>query len=98
MQRIFHLRQYNGHVSFVPAPGYEEHGELINFESVPGCELNDTSQSALSQGYQGPDIDLEKMEWRTIRGPFVSIWLHNVPWGAEDTMAAPNAKVSSLIH
>uniref|UniRef100_A0A7N0V086 sphingosine kinase n=1 Tax=Kalanchoe fedtschenkoi TaxID=63787 RepID=A0A7N0V086_KALFE len=94
LQRIFHLRQYNGHVSFVPAPGYEDYGEPLSYESVPGCEMSDTSEVAPHQGYQGPDIDLGKLNWRTISGPFVSIWLHNVPWGAEDTMAAPNAKFS----
>ncbi|CAM8992984.1 unnamed protein product [Rhodiola kirilowii] len=94
LQRIFHLRKYNGHVSFVPAPGFEDFGEPISFESVPGSELNDTSEVSPPRGYQGPDIDLGKLDWRTLRGPFVSIWLHNVPWGAEDTMAAPNAKFS----
>ncbi|KAL1537477.1 Sphingosine kinase 1 [Salvia divinorum] len=29
-----------------------------------------------------------------IDGPFVSIWLHNVPWGAHDTKAAPDADFS----
>jgi sphingosine kinase len=29
-----------------------------------------------------------------MKGPFVSVWLHNVPWGAENTLAAPDAKVS----
>ncbi|KAL9669799.1 hypothetical protein QQ045_007348 [Rhodiola kirilowii] len=94
LQRIFHLRKYNGHVSFVPAPGFEDFGEPISFESVPGSELNDTSEVSPPRGYQGPGIDLGKLDWRTLRGPFVSIWLHNVPWGAEDTMAAPNAKFS----
>ncbi|XWS18311.1 hypothetical protein CRYUN_Cryun32bG0033100 [Craigia yunnanensis] len=43
-------------------------------------------------GYLGSDVKLESMHWRTISGPFVSIWLHNVRWGSEDVMAASNAK------
>ncbi|KAE9461798.1 hypothetical protein C3L33_06291, partial [Rhododendron williamsianum] len=27
LQRIFHLRKYNGRISFVPAPGFEDYGE-----------------------------------------------------------------------
>ncbi|XP_020541313.1 sphingosine kinase 1 isoform X2 [Jatropha curcas] len=49
---------------------------------------------AQQRGYQGSDADLISLDWRTISGPFVSIWLHNVPWGGEDIMAAPDAKFS----
>nr|GEW59425.1 sphingosine kinase 2-like isoform X1 [Tanacetum cinerariifolium] len=34
----------------------------------------------------------ENANWRKLNGPFVSVWLHNVPWGAENTLAAPDAK------
>jgi sphingosine kinase len=29
-----------------------------------------------------------------MKGPFVTIWLHNVPWGSENTLTAPAAKFS----
>ncbi|XP_047938715.1 sphingosine kinase 1-like isoform X2 [Salvia hispanica] len=45
-------------------------------------------------GYQGPNVDIKSLNWRMIDGPFVSVWLHNVPWGAEDTKAAPDAEFS----
>ncbi|RVW46293.1 Sphingosine kinase 1 [Vitis vinifera] len=73
LQRILHLRKYNGCISFVL------HLALKLLES-----------QVLTKG---PNIELEKLQWRTIDGPFVSIWLHNVPWGGEDTLAAPDAKV-----
>lgn len=43
-------------------------------------------------GFLGSDVKFN-MQWRIISGPFISVWLHNVPWGGEDIMAAPNAKV-----
>ncbi|KAJ4833902.1 Sphingosine kinase 1 [Turnera subulata] len=96
-QRIFNMRKYNGCISFVPAPGFEAYGEPSSYSGESPAELN----SSLEQpgktrrcGYQGPDVDLTTLNWRTINGPFVSVWLHNVPWGAEDTMAAPDAKFS----
>uniref|UniRef100_A0A0E0FU57 sphingosine kinase n=1 Tax=Oryza nivara TaxID=4536 RepID=A0A0E0FU57_ORYNI len=33
-------------------------------------------------------------EWRSLDGPFVSIWINNVQWAAESIMAAPGAKFS----
>lgn len=47
--------------------------------------------------YRGPDINLQNLNWRTINGPFVSVWLHNVPWGSEDAKAAPDAKVGTFV-
>ncbi|KAF8391407.1 hypothetical protein HHK36_023711 [Tetracentron sinense] len=98
--RIIRLRKYNGRVSFVPAPGYEAYGEPG--EQKVGCtsKLDICSQSqeetvkVQKHGYQGPEVFLENLEWRNINGPFVSVWLHNVPWGTEDTKAAPDAKFS----
>lgn len=94
LQRIIDLRQYNGHISFVPAPGSETYGQPSSYKKH---DVHGPSQEELVkvQGhyYQGPDTNLENMEWRTIDGPFVSVWLHNVAWGGEDTMAAPHAKV-----
>ncbi|XP_027332102.1 sphingosine kinase 1-like isoform X2 [Abrus precatorius] len=94
--RFFNLRQYIGCVSFVPAPGYEVFGEP---SSYPGKSSNNDPSEAESVNiqrscYQGPEINLENLNWRVINGPFISVWLHNVPWGAEDTMAAPDAKFS----
>ncbi|TXG47295.1 hypothetical protein EZV62_026589 [Acer yangbiense] len=87
--RIFSLRHYSGRVSFVPAPGYEVYGEPTSFNGD-----SDEKIKTRRHGYQAPDVDLENLAWRTINGPFISVWLHNVPWGSEDTMAAPDAKFS----
>ncbi|KAM3701769.1 hypothetical protein ACJW30_05G199500 [Castanea mollissima] len=100
LQRILHLRQYNGRVSFVPAPGFETYGEPTSYPNKSIGKPDSCSPSeeesikARHHGYQGPNIDLENLEWRTISGPFVSVWLHNVPWGGEGTLAAPDAKFS----
>ncbi|CAI0407245.1 unnamed protein product [Linum tenue] len=100
LQRLVSLRKYNGQISFVPAPGFEAYGEPINHNSglTSARESCDVSQQQLVKthpcGYYGPDDELMNQEWRTISGPFVSVWLHNVPWGAENTMAAPHAKFS----
>ncbi|KAF5475600.1 hypothetical protein F2P56_007392 [Juglans regia] len=100
LQRILHLRQYNGCISFVPVPGFEAYGEPTNFHGKSTGKQNSHIPSeedpakAQQHGYQGPYIDLEDLDWRTINGPFISVWLHNVPWGSEDTMAAPDAKFS----
>lgn len=91
-----HLRRYEGRISFVPAPGYEIFGEPTSYSAEwdVHCQSHGEEQvDVLCSGYQGPDIKLEELSWRAIDGPFVSIWLHNVPWGGEDIMAAPNAKV-----
>ncbi|XP_061367679.1 sphingosine kinase 1-like [Gastrolobium bilobum] len=94
--RIFHLRHYTGCVYFVPAPGFEAYGESTSY---PGKVNNSDSidvEPVKSQtlGCQGPEINVEKLNWRVVNGPFISVWLHNVPWGAENTMAAPDAKFS----
>ncbi|XP_019162412.1 PREDICTED: sphingosine kinase 1 isoform X2 [Ipomoea nil] len=88
LQRMFCLRRYNGCIRFVPAPGDEVHGE-------PTEPMEVYSNGGPESGYSGPsDVDVQKSNWRKIDGPFVSVWLHNVPWGSEDTMAAPDAKFS----
>uniref|UniRef100_A0A2P2JMX6 Diacylglycerol kinase family protein n=1 Tax=Rhizophora mucronata TaxID=61149 RepID=A0A2P2JMX6_RHIMU len=99
LQRILHIRKYNGRISFVPATGFEAFGEPIDYNGLAsGTEQIDDPNieqaSKIQNGYQGPDINLADRDWRTITGPFVSIWLHNVPWGGETTMAAPDAKFS----
>ncbi|KAL6198077.1 hypothetical protein ACLB2K_027869 [Fragaria x ananassa] len=98
IQRIVHLRQYNGSISFVPAPGFEGFGEPTSYEDGGESTNTDPTQEkpvkVRQLGYEGPDISLENMNWRTIKGPFVSVWLHNVPWGGEETKAAPDAEFS----
>ncbi|XVE51252.1 hypothetical protein DITRI_Ditri02bG0025000 [Diplodiscus trichospermus] len=99
LQRILHLRHYNGRVFFVPAPGFEDCGEPTGYHEV-AIEKSPTQEEHLKiqrHGYLGSDVNLENMHWRTINGPFVSVWLHNVPWGSEDVMAAPNAQVYFLL-
>ncbi|XP_068668783.1 sphingosine kinase 1-like isoform X1 [Aristolochia californica] len=98
--RILWLRKYQGHIFFVPAPGYEAFGEPLN-QSGEACNTLDMWQqnqeanaNVQQSGYQGLLSRFEKSEWRTIEGPFISVWLHNVPWGSEDTRAAPEAKFS----
>ncbi|CAH8275847.1 unnamed protein product [Arabidopsis lyrata] len=89
LQRIICLRQYYGRILFVPAPGFESYGQRAS------CSVDkELSGSDKALVYQGPDTKLEDLDWREMKGPFVSVWLHNVPWGAENTLAAPDAKFS----
>lgn len=84
----------------MPAPGFEAYGEAIGYPGRSNSKGNNSDPSKVEHVnlqtlcYQGPEINLENLNWRVINGPFISVWLHNVPWGAEDTMAAPDAKVS----
>ncbi|CAN0852738.1 Sphingosine kinase 1, partial [Linum grandiflorum] len=89
---LFSLRQYNGRISFVPAPGFESYGEPFNHNSGL-TSFHEKLVKVQPYGYHGPDLELLNREWRTIDGPFTSVWLHNVAWGGENTMAAPDAKV-----
>lgn len=93
LQRIINMRRYNGRITFVPAPGSEDFGEPASYSNHDECSPSQEEPVKFGRRYQGPDVNLENMEWRTIEGPFVSVWLHNVPWGSEDAMAAPQAKV-----
>ncbi|CAF2236888.1 unnamed protein product [Brassica napus] len=87
VQRIISLRQYNGRVLFLPAPGFESYGQPTSYRLYKEPPVK-------ALGYQGPDTKFEDVEWREIKGPFVSVWLHNVPWGAENNLVAPAAKFS----
>ncbi|RWR93600.1 Diacylglycerol kinase [Cinnamomum micranthum f. kanehirae] len=89
--RVICLRKYHGCISFVPAPGYETYGDPIDQKNRWSQKQDDNSE-VQQCGYQGPITCLENMEWKIIQGPFISVWLHNVPWASEDTMPAPNAK------
>ncbi|XP_057537188.1 sphingosine kinase 1-like [Amaranthus tricolor] len=99
LKRILLLRKYNGRVHFVPASGYEDYTEKISqkvssIQDVPFSILNIKQTDGQASGHVGPDIDLKNMNWRTIEGPFVSVWIHNVRWGSEKALAAPNAQFS----
>ncbi|XP_078428597.1 sphingosine kinase 2-like isoform X2 [Wolffia australiana] len=90
--RVFRLRKYQGRVHFVPAPGYESHGEPATTKIEP-CEVK-TNDSEGTRGYQGPTISFKSSDWRSIEGPFIFLWTHNVPWGSDVTIPAPDAKFS----
>ncbi|KAI9108522.1 hypothetical protein K1719_020406 [Acacia pycnantha] len=99
LNRIFHLRQYSGRISFVPAPGFETYGVPIsNPAKSISIDSNSTSievePQRLRYRYRGPDINLENLSWRFINGPFISLWMNNVPWSSENVMAAPKAQFS----
>ncbi|KAG9149691.1 hypothetical protein Leryth_012414 [Lithospermum erythrorhizon] len=100
LQRIFSLRKYTGRILFVPAPGYEPYGEPVDLgdqflgEADSTQKLNEGSLKGQPSHYQGPIVDPKDLNWRKLEGPFISVWLHNVPWGSEDTKAAPDAKFS----
>ncbi|PPS00723.1 hypothetical protein GOBAR_AA19943 [Gossypium barbadense] len=80
IQRIFYLRHYNGRICFVPAPGFEDYGEPMSFHCRPTDEESPKQEESLKTQQHG------------YLGS--DVWLHNVPWGSEDVMAAPNAKFS----
>ncbi|XP_021726347.1 sphingosine kinase 1-like isoform X1 [Chenopodium quinoa] len=99
VKRIFQLRKYNGRIHFIPASDFEDYTEKISHKAIsvqdlPFCSLKRKQTDAQESGYLGPNIDLENMNWRTIEGPFISVWIQNVPWGSEGSMPAPNAKFS----
>jgi sphingosine kinase len=102
--RILNLRRYNGRILFVPAPGYEEVGDPV--DQATGYETNGfstgfqddgrTGSNGETCGYVGPSIKEAEagLRWRSLNGPFVSVWLGNVPFASEDAMAAPKAEAS----
>ncbi|XP_010905064.1 sphingosine kinase 1 isoform X1 [Elaeis guineensis] len=98
--RVMNLRRYHGHVQFVPAPGYESYGEPVKQDSSCMGKTILTEQGQINNakvqscGYLGPVASLDGLEWRSIDGPFVSVWINNVPWAGEDAMLAPEAKFS----
>ncbi|KAG0496231.1 hypothetical protein HPP92_000922 [Vanilla planifolia] len=98
--RIMNLRKYYGNVKFVPAPGYEFHGEpkkegTCCLGSIDNSEQGGDAVTEDSQkSYQGPTASFKDSDWRSFDGPFISISLVNVPWVVEDVMQAPEAKFS----
>ncbi|XP_074307637.1 sphingosine kinase 1-like isoform X2 [Silene latifolia] len=98
IKRILHLRKYNGRIHFVPASESEDYArkisQAVSVEELPFCSSSNMHVGSQENGYVGPNLNLEKLNWRTIEGPFISVWIHNVPWGSDDAMPAPNAKFS----
>nr|BAC20872.1 putative sphingosine kinase [Oryza sativa Japonica Group]BAD30563.1 putative sphingosine kinase [Oryza sativa Japonica Group] len=98
--RVVSLRRYNGRVLFVPAPGYEGLGDLV--EQISSCKSNGASTGVQEDrsndfndetcAYAGPSIDETDHEWRSLDGPFVSVWVSGVPFASENVMTAPEAK------
>ncbi|KAJ6827342.1 sphingosine kinase 1-like isoform X1 [Iris pallida] len=102
--RLANLRRYNGKIQFVPAPGYEMYGEPIQHDGeykgntgIPNISkqhVQGDGESVSQGGYSGPPSCLESSQWRSLDGPFISVWLNNVPWASEKIMPAPEAKFS----
>ncbi|PNT72983.1 hypothetical protein BRADI_2g51820v3 [Brachypodium distachyon] len=94
--RIMNLRRYCGSIHFVPAPGYEAYGEPVTQVDniVERIEQNRESPGPGPGFSQGPSAELERSDWRFFDGPFVAVWINNVPWAAESAMAAPEAKMA----
>ncbi|KAJ1291437.1 hypothetical protein BS78_02G315500 [Paspalum vaginatum] len=95
--RTLNLRRYNGRVLFVPAPGYEEVGDPVEQDTGASTGIQEDrsndSNGEETCGYVGPSIEEAGLvEWRSLSGPFVSVWLGNVPFASEDAMAAPKAE------
>jgi sphingosine kinase len=104
--RIINLRKYNGNVQIIPAPGYESIGVPLTQTKESSDQHDDPSLSLggqmgsdktlLSKRYRGPSVSYEESNWRLIEGPFVYVWLNNVPWCSQDAMPAPEAKVGEM--
>ncbi|KAM0943936.1 putative sphingosine kinase [Dioscorea sansibarensis] len=97
--RVVNMRKYHGNVQFVPASGYEVYGESMDWnesckDEVPEQTCGVAARRVQQCGYTGPKITLEDLEWKSVNGPFILVWLNNVPWSGEDVMPAPEAKFS----
>ncbi|CAD6217606.1 unnamed protein product [Miscanthus lutarioriparius] len=94
--RMLNLRRYNGRILFIPAPGYEDVGDPVeqttNGVSTGIQEDGATDSNGETCGYVGPSIKEADRRWRSLNGPFVSVWFGNVPFASEDAMAAPKAE------
>lgn len=93
--RTLNLRRYNGRVLFVPAPGFEGVGDPVGGAQEHKANGGNNSNGDAPRGcYVGPSIEEAgaEAEWRSLKGPFVSVWLGNVPFASEDAMAAPRAE------
>ncbi|KAF3639111.1 hypothetical protein FXO38_05972 [Capsicum annuum] len=72
-------------------PGYESFGEPAEPKGETSSEVE--SNFVQHKGYRGPALHMKEFN-RKIEGNFISIWLHNVPWGGQDALAALDAKNS----
>ncbi|KAH7675809.1 sphingosine kinase protein [Dioscorea alata] len=96
--RVVNMRKYHGNVQFVPAAGYEIYGEPVDWRESCKDEVPEQTFGVAARvqqcRYTGPKISLEDLEWKSVNGPFILVWLNNVPWSGEDVMPAPEAKFS----
>jgi len=92
--RIMNLRKYCGSIQFVPAPGYESYGEPVKQVENSIVESLEQNGKSHPSSYPGPSVEFQASDWRFADGPFVAVWINDVPWAAEDVMAAPEAKFS----
>lgn len=90
-------RKYTGHIYYVPAPGYEGTGTPFHGGALEASSSYDSDESCnnLLQKKQPPadSMDSSTSQWREMEGPFILIWLNNVPFSNEALKPAPNAKV-----
>lgn len=92
------MRKYVGHIYYIPAPGYEGTGTPFTGD-LEGTILSkshegDGDRSVHKNGYSGPLHELTKYaQWREMEGPFINVWLNNVPFVGETVKSAPHAKV-----
>ncbi|KAH7675818.1 Sphinganine kinase protein [Dioscorea alata] len=98
--RVVNMRKYHGNVQFVPAAGYEIYGEPVDWRESCKDEVPEQTFGVAARvqqcRYTGPKISLEDLEWKSVNGPFILVWLNNVPWSGEDVMPAPEAKVKAF--
>ncbi|XP_037484559.1 sphingosine kinase 1-like [Triticum dicoccoides] len=98
--RAVNLRRYNGRILFVPAPGYEGFGDPV--EQTISCKSNGAANAAEGDitdvcnnetcTYSGPSTDDADLEWRSLKGPFVNVWISNIAFASEGVMIAPQAQ------
>uniref|UniRef100_A0A453BAB4 YegS/DAGK C-terminal domain-containing protein n=1 Tax=Aegilops tauschii subsp. strangulata TaxID=200361 RepID=A0A453BAB4_AEGTS len=98
--RAVNLRRYNGRILFVPAPGYEGFGDPV--EQTISCKSNGATNAAEGDipdvcnnetcTYSGPSTDDADLEWRSLKGPFVNVWISNIAFASEGVMIAPQAQ------
>ncbi|KAG0587837.1 hypothetical protein KC19_2G195200 [Ceratodon purpureus] len=96
--RICSLRKYVGHIYYIPAPGYEGTGtpftEDLEETALLKSHEGDSDRSLKKNGYHGALHELTKSgQWRHMEGPFINVWLNNVPFVGETVKSAPHAKV-----
>jgi len=97
LMRICNLRKYTGHIYYVPAPGYEGTGTPFHggaLEASSSYDSDEPSNNLLQKKPPADSMDSSTSQWRELEGPFILIWLNNVPFSNETVKPAPNAKFS----